>query len=180
MTGRNKWIGVILALLVAAQFCHGIFSIVWIALGPRKSLDNPTVRVRTHWFLCSATVPRDKVGSFRGLRSQTMEPWGTHLLQSNDCFRSVLTLQPAALLHPGSSVTSHIPHPLCCGITDLLAFLIILVTARKSRGSRYPGMPNILDTIVRDSTRYFLLIFFSQLVAQFFVFFAPVGDKRYV
>ena len=51
MTGQNKWIGVILALLVAAQFSHGIFSIVWIALGPRKSLDNLTVHVRTHRFL---------------------------------------------------------------------------------------------------------------------------------
>ena len=180
MTGRSRWIGVVLALLVAAQFCHGTFSIVWIALGPRKSLDNSTVRVRTHWFLSSATVPRDKFGSVRGLRLQNMEPWGTHLLQSNDCFRSVLTPQPAVLLHPGSSVTSHIPHPLCCGIIDLLAFLIILVTARKSRESRYPGMPSILDIIVRDSTQYFVLIFFSQLVAQLFVFFAPVGDTRYV
>ena len=180
MTGRNKWIGIVLALLVAAQFCHGIFSVVWIALGPRKSLDNLTIRVRTHWFFYSAAVPRDKVGSVRGLRLQTMEPWGTHLLQPNDRFRSVLTLQPAALFHPGSSVTSHILHPLRCGITDLLAFLIILVTARKSRGSRYPGMPSILDIIVRDSTQYFVLIFFSQLVAQLFVFFAPVGDIRYV
>ena len=51
VTGRNKRIGVVLALSVALQVCYGIFSVVWIALGPRKSLNNLTVRVRTNRFL---------------------------------------------------------------------------------------------------------------------------------
>jgi len=44
-------IGVALALSVALQLCYGVFSIVWIALGPRKSLNHLTVHVRTHRFL---------------------------------------------------------------------------------------------------------------------------------
>ena len=51
MTGRNKLLGVTLALLITAQFCFGIFSAVWIALHPCKSLNHSFVRVRTHRFL---------------------------------------------------------------------------------------------------------------------------------
>ena len=50
MTGRKKWIGVALALSVALQVCYGIFSVVWIGLGPRKSLNHLTIRVWTHRF----------------------------------------------------------------------------------------------------------------------------------
>lgn len=41
---------------------------------------------------------------------------------------------------------------------------------------RYPGMPSLLDTIARDATQYFVLIFFVQLLALLFMFLAPVGD----
>jgi len=126
VTGRNKWIGVALVISVAAQFCHGVFSIVWIALGPLQpfpeiSLDPFEVCFYKLW----------KVGE---------------LIFYN------LTIA-----------------------FDLTAFLIILVTAKRSRGTRYPGMPSILDIVVRDSTRYFMLIFFTQLLAQLFVLFAPHG-----
>ena len=67
----------------------------------------------------------------------------------------------------------HFPHR---GTIDLLAFLIILVTARRSKRVRLPGIPSILDAVVRDSTLYFMLIFFVQLLAQLFVLFASVGD----
>jgi len=51
VTGKNKLIGGALALTIAVQLCHGIFSIIWLALGPRKYLNHLTVRVRTHRFL---------------------------------------------------------------------------------------------------------------------------------
>ena len=51
MTGRSKRIGVVLGLAIAAQFCHGVFSVVRIALGPRKSLNHLIIRVLTHRFL---------------------------------------------------------------------------------------------------------------------------------
>ena len=65
--------------------------------------------------------------------------------------------------------------PLRYGVVDLFVFITILVTARASVTSRYPGIPNILDVILRDATLYFLLIVASQLVLFFFLFFAPVG-----
>jgi len=51
MTGRNKLVGGALALTIAAECCHGIFSIVWIGLHGRKYLNYLTVRVRTYLFL---------------------------------------------------------------------------------------------------------------------------------
>ena len=43
----------------------------------------------------------------------------------------------------------------------------------------HPAVPSLLDTIVRGATRYFVLIFFVQFLAQLFLFFAPVGDTHY-
>jgi len=51
MTGRNKLIGGILALTIAGEFCHGVLSVVWVALHGRKYLNYLTGRVRTHLFL---------------------------------------------------------------------------------------------------------------------------------
>jgi hypothetical protein len=77
------------------------------------------------------------------------------------------------LMHPASRT-------LGCGI-DLIAFLIILVTAGGSiRTGRFPGIPDILDAILRDATVYFLLIFASQLVLFLFLFLAPVGDPYWI
>ena len=178
VTGRNKWIGIVLALLIAAQFCHGTFSIVWIALGPRKSLHHLTVRVRTHQFL---------VQPFPEINLDPFEVCFYKLWSLGELIYYNLTIAfgkptPSSLrdcFTPGV-LTPCIPHSPLRGIIDLLAFLIILAIARKSRGHRYPGMPSILDVVVRYSTHYFLLIFFSQLLAQLFVFFAPVSDTRYV
>ena len=68
--------------------------------------------------------------------------------------------------------------PPFCGIIDLIIFFIILVTARGSRTGELPGIPNILDVVLRDATVYFLLIVASQLVLFFFLFLAPVGDPH--
>ena len=94
-----------------------------------------------------------------------MEAWRTLILQPDDLFRYVL-------VPSGSPGTPHTPPH----TTDVLAFLIIVVTARRLRRDRYPGMPTVVDNIVQESTRYFVFIFLVQLVAQLFVFFAPVGD----
>jgi len=63
-----------------------------------------------------------------------------------------------------------------CGVVDLFVFLIIFFTARGPQSSRFPGIPRILDAILRDATVHFLLIVASQLVLFFFVFLAPVCD----
>ena len=67
-----------------------------------------------------------------------------------------------------------------CGTIDLFIFVIILVTARGPRTNRFPGIPSILDAILRDVTLHFLLIFAFQMVFFMFLFFAPVGDPHYI
>ena len=37
--------------------------------------------------------------------------------------------------------------------------------------------PTILDTIVKDATMYFLVIFGSQLIVECFILFAPVSHR---
>jgi len=53
---------------------------------------------------------------------------------------------------------------------DALAFLMIFMAAKKPR---YPGVPSILDAILRDATIYFLLMFSCQIITDFFIIFAP-------
>jgi hypothetical protein len=47
-------------------------------------------------------------------------------------------------------------------------------------GTRYPGIPSLLDTILRDATSYFIVIFACQVCLLFFLILAPVGDPSYV
>ena len=176
MTGQNKLVGGALALTIAAQFCHGIFSVFWFAFGPRKYLNHLTVRVRTHR-LPVAPFPEINLDPFKlcGFGQWKLGELMYYNLAIFFGKSSPVTLQPAALFHPGNYDMSHVPHSPRRGIIDLLAFSIILVTARRSRRNRYPGVPSILDTVVRDSTLYFILIFLIQLFFLLFIFFAPVG-----
>ena len=67
-----------------------------------------------------------------------------------------------------------IPHHLRCGTTDVLAFAIIVITAR-GPAHRPSGIPTLMHTILLDSTLYFLVIFVCQLLLLFFLTLAPVG-----
>jgi len=66
------------------------------------------------------------------------------------------------------------------GITDVFAFSIILFTARRSARNRFPGIPSLLDIILRDATRYFMLIFLYQFLPQVALFTTEVGGMRCV
>ena len=79
------------------------------------------------------------------------------------------------IILPGNS-DARITHSPCYRIIDVIAFSIILATARRPGMRRYPGVPSLLDTIMRDATQYFMLIFFVQLVAELLLFVAPVCD----
>jgi len=59
---------------------------------------------------------------------------------------------------------------------DLLAFMAILVTAWRKRANTHPGIPSLLETIRRDATLYFIVIFGCQVLVELFSLFAPVGD----
>lgn len=65
---------------------------------------------------------------------------------------------------------------LCRGIADLLAFLTILVTAKRYGATLHSTIPTIMDVILRDATLYFLFILVFQLLLESFLFAAPVGD----
>ena len=86
---------------------------------------------------------------------------------------------PPTYLHLGSSDAPHVPRSLRRGTTDLLAFLIILFTARRSRMNRYPGVPSLLDTILRHSTGYFLSMFCFQFLYQLLFITNRVRGTRY-
>jgi len=62
------------------------------------------------------------------------------------------------------------------GITDLIAFSAALVTARTRGVHRHPGIPHILDALLRDATLYLLLVTGFQVMFMFFGLFAPVSD----
>ena len=60
-------------------------------------------------------------------------------------------------------------------LADLLAFLIILHLASRSTARKF-GLPGLLGTIVRDATKYFLVIFTAHFVLVMTLLFAPVGN----
>ena len=45
---------------------------------------------------------------------------------------------------------------------------------------RYPGVPSILDKVLRDATINFILMFICQLLAEAFTLATAVGDIRYL
>lgn len=68
------------------------------------------------------------------------------------------------------------PHVPRHDMADLVSFLIIWVTAKRPGAIRYPGIPSILDAILRAATLYFIFMFVCQTLLEFFLFLAPVGD----
>ncbi|KAF9791193.1 hypothetical protein BJ322DRAFT_1040349 [Thelephora terrestris] len=62
---------------------------------------------------------------------------------------------------------------------DVIVFLIIIFTARRPRMNAFPGMPSILDTLVRDATQYFILIFSFHFLATLFLFVTPANIQLF-
>ncbi|KAF9646677.1 hypothetical protein BDM02DRAFT_3188645 [Thelephora ganbajun] len=158
MTRKNKFLGCVLGLLIAAQFWFGIFSTVWIALRPLQPipeiyLDVFKVCAYKRWRLGELIFVNMAISFGVSLSSN---------LQLNFSSGTLMCLTPQSSYH---------------GITDVLAFLIILVIAMRRR-SRYPGIPTLLDTILRDATVYFILIFFVQFLSELFMFVTPEGIQH--
>jgi len=59
-------------------------------------------------------------------------------------------------------------------LKDLLAFLVILYVAGRRTLGQF-GIPGLLGTILRDSTKYFLVIFTAHLVITLTILLARVG-----
>ncbi|KAF9783339.1 hypothetical protein BJ322DRAFT_1022033 [Thelephora terrestris] len=59
-------------------------------------------------------------------------------------------------------------------VTDAFALVSIFVTTGWRNFRRYPGIPSLVTTILRDATMYFFAMFACQLLLLFFLFLAPV------
>ena len=59
---------------------------------------------------------------------------------------------------------------------DLLAFSVIVYLVVRSKVIKVP-IPNLLKTMVRDATHYFLVIFTSHLVLLMFLIFVSVSTS---
>ncbi|KAF9781781.1 hypothetical protein BJ322DRAFT_1078244 [Thelephora terrestris] len=58
-------------------------------------------------------------------------------------------------------------------VFDIVVFVTIIITARRQRINGHPGIPSILDTVVRDATGYFMLIVSFHFLSVVFVLVAP-------
>ena len=167
-------LGGALSAIIAAQLCFGIYFTIGAARNPRELLSRS---------VCSY------VGSSRPLVQPLPE---INLDAFNFCAYKrwrfaelfaagiVISFGTPSLHYLQRNFTSGIlmhfillPH---CDTVDISAFLIILVTAKRQGRNRHPGISSILDTVLREATLYFLLMFASQFLFVMFLFFAPVSD----
>ena len=73
---------------------------------------------------------------------------------------------------------SDVPHPILLTPWHHRSFRIFghFSAAWRPGISRYPGIPSIVDNILLDATVYYILVVVCQLLLEFFLFLAPVGD----
>lgn len=90
-----------------------------------------------------------------------------------EIFNTVLSLVYGTPHSPNLGIYS-IANNFC--IKDTLAFLIIVVSAKRRGLVNAIGVPSLFDRIVRDATMYFLAIFSSHALLILFEGFAPVSD----
>ena len=177
MTERNRWLGGVLSCLIAAQFAFGIYFAVWIAARPSKFFDSyPRSHVDSRP-LPAQQIPAIDLDPFRTCISQSWKFGELLFVNISVAFGASLISDVVSLrvcLHASQSMflTS-------CTAADVLAFLSILITAKKPWHSRYPGIPSLLDTILRDATVYFVFMALCQVSSDLFVSFAPVSHPRW-
>ena len=176
MTERNKWVAGALSCLIVAQFFFGIYFTVWIAARPSKFFDSyPRSRVDSRP-LPAQQLPAIDLDPFKFCVSQSWKFGELVFINIAVAFGASLTsdvVSPRVCLRASRSVflTPWTP-------VDVLAFLSILIATKKPRHPRYPGIPSLLDAILRDATIYFILIVLCQVLFDVFVAFAPVSHPR--
>ena len=176
VTGRNRFLCGALCVLTAAQLCFGIYYTVMYSVLPCETLDSFFAHA---WFNSRSLVqslPEIDLDAYRVCVPPKFRPGEVTFTSISFVFGTLLpsdlrdNSDLRILIHFMSRIYPR------CGVADLLTFSIIFITARGPRTSRFPGIPTLLDAILRDATVYFLLIVASQLVLFFFVFLAPVCD----
>lgn len=165
MTERNKWIGGVFSGMIVAQLVIGTYSTVSAAMSPSGFFASFLFAGIGLTSITSTTAAGGKPGIVQVLCLRTVESRAADLLEHGRCLRCVLTVSPPNL----SQVLLHTPY----ATIDSLAFLVVFFAAKKPK-FRYPGIPSILDAILRDATAYFIIIFSCQIISDMFVIFAPV------
>ncbi|KAF9648039.1 hypothetical protein BDM02DRAFT_3116114 [Thelephora ganbajun] len=157
VTGRNRLVGGALLVLISAQFCLGIYFVIRAGINPMSS------------------VPEIDLDPFKVC---LFKRWPLGDILFNNFMIAFGTLSSSNLQHNLTARALMHLIPLRRGIAELLTFVIIFVTAKRRGMTRYPGVPTLLDTILRDATLYFIFMFVVQGLLEMFLFFAPVGDMR--
>ena len=175
VTEKNKLLCGVLSVLVATQLGLGICYGVVEATGPGEFLDRLFVRVSFHQSLVQPP-PDINLDIFKVCLPRRWPP-------GEIAFSSIPVVfgTPSPLEFQHNSTSGVLTHftsrtPLLCDAIDVSAFLMIFFAAR-GRMAAFPGIPNILGTVLRDATIYFLLIFVLQFVLLMFLLFAPVSDR---
>jgi len=180
VTRRNKLLCGALSVLIAAQLSVGIYFAAVDGTGPSEFLNRlfvpmcmlshrPSVQLPPEINLDVYNICRHRWPAVVAFSSVSVA-FGTSLSISSDFRREFAS---------GALMSFVSRAPLCCSIADLFTFLIILVTARGPRTNRFPGIPTILDAILRDATIYVLVMAAAQLLFLFSLF-APVGHPYYI
>jgi hypothetical protein len=177
VTGRNRRLGSLLLVLISTQLCFGIYYITRSAMSPGESFFSLFVPVNSSgiWSLAQ---------SFSDIKVDALEfciiqRWklGELLFTNIVIVFGAFQLQPwSRIRDPDINYAPRTPRP---GIQDLLSFLIILVTTKRLAHISHPGVPSILDVILRGATLYFIFLSAFQVALVVFVIFAPVRDTRY-
>jgi len=173
VTGRNRFLCGALCVLASAQLGFGVYHTVMYSVLPCGFLNRFFVRAVSSRSLVQS-LPEIDLDAYRVCIPPKFRPGEVTFTSISLVFGTLLPSDPRYNFTLGVLMYLMSRTHLRCRIVDLFVFLIILVTARGPRTSRFPGIPSILDAILRDATVYFLLIVASQLVLFFFVFLAPV------
>jgi len=179
VTRRNKLLSDVIHVLIVAQLIVGIYFAAVDGTGPSEFLNRLFVRMlsyrlsvkpppETNLDVYNIWIPRDRRPAVVVFSSVSVA-FGTSLPSD---FRREFTLET---LMPFVSRAA-----LCCDVTDLFTFSIILVTARGPRASRSPGILTISDAILWGTTIYFLVMAAIQLLLLFSTLFSPVGGPYHI
>ena len=173
MTGRNKLFGRLLIALISLQLCFGSYFTARTAMNSGESfssLAHPCQLIRP----LAQPVPEINLDAFKLCiykRWRLGEILFTNLVICFGTFSPSSSKRCSAF---GDLIffTPHSQH----GIADLFAFLVIFITTKRAGSIRHPGIPSILDAILRGATLYFISIFAGQMLFELFLLFAPVSD----
>jgi len=165
VAGKNRAIAAALALITVSQLALGIYRTFlaathagrpWVRMfsGPISNISTGSQR---------RPPPRFRLTASRYVFSLATGKWRSPILWFHwDMVRN-------SKIYP---VSKWLYHPF---LEDLLAFLIILHLAARWTTRRF-GIPGLLGTILRDATKYFLVIFTAHFVFVMTLLFARVSS----